>query len=164
MAALLTSEAERGATAQIVKYIAECQVLGLEVLPPDINASDFDFIVEGRAVRFGLAAVKNVGETAARALIAVRRERGEFKTIFDVVRDADSRVVNRKVLESLIKAGAFDSLGLPRSRMFPPDRRADPVQPRSPEIPAFDPVPAFRRRHSRAAGHRGRSPVDPGVG
>jgi len=118
MAALMTSEAERGATAQIVKYVAECQVLGLEVLPPDINKSDFDFIVEGRAVRFGLAAVKNVGETAARALIAVRRERGEFKTIFDVVRDADSRVVNRKVLESLIKAGAFDSLGLPRSRSF----------------------------------------------
>jgi len=118
MAALMTSEAERGATSQIVKYIAECQVLGVEVLPPDINRSDFDFNVAGHAVRFGLAAVKNVGETAARALIAVRREKGEFASIFDVVREADSRVINRKVLESLIKAGAFDSLGLPRSQSF----------------------------------------------
>ncbi|HNQ81396.1 MAG TPA: DNA polymerase III subunit alpha [Candidatus Aminicenantes bacterium] len=118
MAALMTSEAERGATSQIVKYVAECQVLGLEVRPPDINKSDFDFIVEDRAVRFGLAAVKNVGETAARALIAVRRERGPFQTIFDVVGHADGRIINRKVLESLIKAGAFDSFGLPRARSF----------------------------------------------
>ncbi|MBN1939418.1 MAG: hypothetical protein JW843_07520 [Candidatus Aminicenantes bacterium] len=116
MAALMTSEAERGATSQIVKYIAECQVLGVDVLPPDINRSEFDFNVAGQAVRFGLAAVKNVGETAARGLIATRREKGAFQTIFDVVREADSRVVNRKVLESLIKAGAFDSLGLPRSQ------------------------------------------------
>jgi len=118
MAALLTSEAERGATAQIVKYIGECQSLGLEVLPPDINASDFNFTVSGKAIRFGLAAVKNVGETAARALIAVRKERGGFRTDFEVVRDADGRVVNRKVLESLIKAGAFDAFGMPRSQSF----------------------------------------------
>jgi DNA polymerase-3 subunit alpha len=118
MAALLTSEAERGATAQIVKYIGECRILGLEVLPPDINASDFNFTVSENAVRFGLAAVKNVGETAARALIAVRKERSGFRTLFDVVRDADGRVVNRKVLESLIKAGAFDVFGMPRSQCF----------------------------------------------
>jgi len=119
MAALMTSEAERGATTQIVKYMAECQVLGLEVRPPDINRSDFVFTVEDKkAIRFGLAGVKNVGETAARALVDARREKGEFKTIFDVVRDVDSRVVNRKVLESLIKAGAFDSLGLPRAGAF----------------------------------------------
>ena len=118
MAALLTSEAERGATSQIVKYINECQSMGLRVLPPDINKSDFTFTVDGDAIRFGLAAVKNVGETAARAMIEARRARGEFKTPFDVCRDADTKVVNRKVLESLIKAGAFDSLGRPRSRHF----------------------------------------------
>ena len=119
MAALMTSEAERGATTQIVKYIAECQVLGLEVQPPDINASDFVFTVEDKkAVRFGLAGVKNVGETAARALVASSREKGKFKSLFDVVKDVDSRVVNRKVLESLIKAGAFDSLGIPRAQGF----------------------------------------------
>jgi DNA polymerase-3 subunit alpha len=118
MAALLTSEAERGATSQIVKYINECQSMGLQVLPPDINRSDFTFTVEGNAIRFGLAAIKNVGEAAARALIQVRRERGEFRTPFDICRDADTKVINRKVLESLIKAGAFDTLGRPRSRYF----------------------------------------------
>ena len=118
MAALLTSEAERGATSQVVKYIGECQDMGLKVLPPDINKSDFTFTVEGNAVRFGLAAVKNVGEASARALIQVRKDGGEFRTPFDVCRDADTKVINRKVLESLIKAGAFDSLGSPRSRCF----------------------------------------------
>lgn len=119
MAALMTSEAERGATAQIVKYLAECQVLGLPILPPDINRSDFVFTVDDmKAIRFGLAGVKNVGENAARALVAARKENGAFRTAFDVVRDVDSRIVNRKVLESLIKAGAFDSLGLPRAGAF----------------------------------------------
>jgi len=118
MAALLTSEAERGATSQVVKYINECQSMGLRVLPPDINKSDFTFTVEADAIRFGLAAVKNVGEAAARGLIEVRRQRGEFRTPFDVCRDADTKVINRKVLESLIKAGSFDSLGGPRSRHF----------------------------------------------
>ncbi|MDD8026044.1 MAG: DNA polymerase III subunit alpha [Acidobacteriota bacterium] len=118
MAALISSEAERGATAQVVKYIAECKAMGIEVLPPDINASDFSFTVKGSEIRFGLSAVKNVGETAARAMVELRRERGEFTGPFDVVRDADSRIVTRRVLESLIKAGAFDCLGLHRSQNF----------------------------------------------
>ncbi|MCX6559686.1 MAG: DNA polymerase III subunit alpha, partial [Candidatus Aminicenantes bacterium] len=118
MAALISSEAERGGTAQVVKYIGECKAMGIEVLPPDINASDFSFTVKGSEIRFGLSAVKNVGETAARAVVELRRERGAFATPFDIVRDADTRVVNRKVLESLIKAGALDSLGLPRSQCF----------------------------------------------
>jgi len=92
--------------------------MGIAVLPPDINESDFDFKVSETAVRFGLSAVKNVGETAARSLIEVREARGKFASPFDVCRDVDSRVVNRKVLESLVKAGAFDSLGWPRSRCF----------------------------------------------
>jgi DNA polymerase-3 subunit alpha len=118
MAALITSEAERGATTQVVKYIGECKAMGIAVHPPDINASEFTFTVTGDDIRFGLSAVKNVGETAARALIQLRKEKGAFASPFDVVRDADGRVINRKVLESLIKAGTFDSLGLPRSQCF----------------------------------------------
>jgi DNA polymerase-3 subunit alpha len=119
MAALLTSEAERGGTTgQVQKYINDCQQMGITVLPPDINESDFNFTVAGTAVRFGLAAVKNVGETAARDIIKTRREHGTFATPFDVVAHADSRTINRKAIESLIKAGAFDSLKWPRSQCF----------------------------------------------
>ncbi len=118
MASLISSEAERGGTAQVIKYITECKAMGISVLPPDINVSDFSFVVTGGEIRFGLSAVKNVGETAARAVIQLRRECGAFGSPFDVVREADTRVVNRKVLESLIKAGAFDSLGLRRSQSF----------------------------------------------
>ncbi len=118
MAALLTSEAERGETPQVVKYINECQQMGITVLPPDVNTSDFNFTVEGPAVRFGLAALKNVGETAARALVQARTEHGTFRTPFDVVRLADSRTINRKVLESLVKSGAFDVMGWKRSQSF----------------------------------------------
>ncbi len=118
MAALLTSEAERGATAQVVKYINECQEMGIRVLPPDVNASDFHFTVSGGAIRFGLSAVKNVGEAAVREILRERSRRGKFKTPFDVVAGVDSRLVNKKVLESLIKAGAFDSLGWRRSQCF----------------------------------------------
>ncbi len=118
MAALLTSEAERGATDQVVKYINECKEMGLKVLPPDINDSELNFSVHGSSIRFGLAAIKNVGEGAAEALIKERERKGTFRTLFDLVAGADSRVINRKVLENLIKAGAFDSLGWPRSQCF----------------------------------------------
>ncbi len=118
MAALLTSEAERGATDQVVKYIGECQRMGIPVLPPDINESDFRFTVSGTAVRFGLAAVKNVGQAAAEALVEIRAGHGRFGSPFDVGRNADPRFLNRRVIESLIKAGAFDSLGSKRSQCF----------------------------------------------
>ncbi|MBM3285361.1 MAG: DNA polymerase III subunit alpha, partial [Candidatus Aminicenantes bacterium] len=118
MAALLTSEAERGATAQVIKYINECQEMGIRVLPPDANASDFNFTVCGGEVRFGLSAVKNVGEAAVREILRERTRRGRFRTPFEVVAGVDARVVNKKVLESLIKAGAFDSLGWRRSQCF----------------------------------------------
>ncbi len=118
MAALLTSEAERGATPQVVKYINECQAMGIKVLPPDINESDLHFAVAGGEVRFGLAAVKNVGEAAVLEILAERKRRGRFASPFDIVAGVDPRVVNKKVLESLIKAGAFDSLGWRRSQCF----------------------------------------------
>jgi DNA polymerase-3 subunit alpha len=118
LAALLTSEAERGATSQVVKYINECSEMGIEVLPPDINESDFQFTVSKGNIRFGLSAVKNVGEGAIRELIKVRERKGRFVSPFDIFEDADPKTLNRKVIESLIKAGALDSLGWKRSQLF----------------------------------------------
>lgn len=118
LAALLTSEAERGATSQVVKYIHECEEMGIKVLPPDINESDFNFTVEKENIRFGLSAIKNVGEGTVRALLEGRKRRGKFLSPFDICQEVDSKVVNRKVIEGLIKAGAFDSLGWRRSQCF----------------------------------------------
>lgn len=118
LAALLTSEAERGATPQVIKYINECKEMGIEVLPPDINASDFNFVVSGKSIRFGLSAVKNVGEGAVRALLQAREKRGKFTSPFEIFEDVDSKTFNRKVIENLIKAGALDSLGWKRSQLF----------------------------------------------
>jgi DNA polymerase-3 subunit alpha len=118
LAALITSEAERGSTPQVVKYITECHEMGLKVLPPDINKSDYPFTVEGENIRFGLSAVKNVGEAAIGELLALRGKHGAFRSPFDLYQDTDSKIVNRKALESLIKAGVFDSLGWRRSQCF----------------------------------------------
>ena len=118
LAALLTSEAERGATPQVVKYINEAQGMGIKVLPPDINESEFSFMGLKNAIRFGLSAVKNVGENAVQALLEARKKRGKFSSPFDLCEEADPKVMNRKVIESLIKAGAFDSLGWKRSQLF----------------------------------------------
>ncbi len=118
LAALLTSEAERGATSQVVKYINECKEMGIKVLPPDINESDFNFTVSRCDIRFGLSAIKNVGEGAVRAIIAAREKRGKFTSPFDIFLEVNPQVVNRKVIESLIKAGAFDSLSWKRSQQF----------------------------------------------
>ena len=118
LAALLTSEAERGATSQVVKYIHECKEMGIKVLPPDINESDFNFTVSKGDIRFGLSAIKNVGEGAVRTLLQARRERGKFTSPFDIFQEAGPKVINRKVIESLIKAGACDSLGWRRSQLF----------------------------------------------
>ena len=118
LAALLTSEAERGATPQVVKYIGECHEMGIQVLPPDINASEFRFTVEGKDIRFGLAAVKGIGQAAVEELVAARKRAGGFRSPFDLFLEHDTKVVNRKAVESLIKAGAFDSLGWKRSQCF----------------------------------------------
>ncbi len=118
LAALLTSEAERGATSQVAKYITECEELGIKIFPPDINESDFNFTVVKGDIRFGLSAVKNVGEGAVRALLRAREKRGKFASPFDICEVADPKALNRKVIESLIKAGALDSFGWRRSQMF----------------------------------------------
>jgi len=108
MAALLTSEKDN--TDKLTFYINECHKMGIKVLPPDINKSEANFTVEKDKIRFGLTAIKNVGEAAISAIITERKKEGKFRSIFDFCKRIDLRVVNKKVLESLIKSGAFDSL------------------------------------------------------
>jgi DNA polymerase-3 subunit alpha len=105
-------------TDKVVTYINECRDNEIEVLPPDINESDHDFTVVDDRIRFGLAAVKNVGEAALDSIIEERLADGPYKSLEDFCCRVDLRRVNRRVLESLIKAGAFDSLGLKRSQLF----------------------------------------------
>jgi DNA polymerase-3 subunit alpha len=116
MAALLTSE--MGDTDKIVKYIEECRSMAIAVEPPDVNRSGVRFTVGGDTVRFGLAAIKNVGEAAMESILATRKADGAFTTLEDFCARVDLRLVNRRVLESLIKAGAFDGLGQPRAQLM----------------------------------------------
>jgi DNA polymerase-3 subunit alpha len=116
MAAILTSE--MSSTEEVVKYIAECRDHGIEILPPDMNESDVNFTVIDGKIRFGLAAVKNVGQGAIESIIKVRKEGGPFKSLFDLCERVDHKKINRRVVESLIKAGAFDSTGVRRSQMI----------------------------------------------
>ena len=116
MAALLSCDMNN--TDKIVLYINECRDHEIEVLPPDINESDKDFAVVEDRIRFGLAAVKNVGEAALDSIIEARLADGPYLSLEDFCSRVDLRRVNRRVLESLIKAGAFDSLGLKRSQLF----------------------------------------------
>src|SRR5882724_7354720 len=114
MAALLTSEA--GNTEKVVKYINEARGMSISILPPDVNESDLYFTPVGEAIRFGLAAIKNVGENTAKAIRESRLGQGEFKSLYDFCERIESRFLNKRVFESLIKSGAMDSLG-PREAM-----------------------------------------------
>jgi DNA polymerase III subunit alpha len=99
-------------------YVNACHELGIEVLPPDVNSSQTDFaVVEGK-IRFGLNAVKNVGETAAEAIVRARAEGGEFQSIWEFTERADPQMVNKRALESLVKCGALDSTGATRMGML----------------------------------------------
>ncbi len=109
MAALLTSVT--GNTDDVVKYINECREMGIAVEAPDINVSDANFTPHGAAIRFGLAAVKNVGLNAIESIVAGRKKLGRYKSIFEFCENVDLRLLNKRVLESLIKSGAMDSLG-----------------------------------------------------
>ncbi len=115
MAALLSSES--GNLDKTGVYVEECRRLGIEVLPPDVNSSDRAFAVEGDRIRFGMAGIKNVGENAVVAIIAERDANGPFKDIFDFCTRIDSRQVNRRVIESLNRAGAFASTGWGRRQV-----------------------------------------------
>lgn len=107
-----------GSSGKISYYVHECKQSGIEVLPPDINESDVKFTVVNGKIRFGMAAVKNVGESAVRELIAERNENGMFKSFGDFCERIGGRDFNKRCVESLIKCGAFDSFGVYRSRMM----------------------------------------------
>jgi DNA polymerase-3 subunit alpha len=162
MAALLTSVT--GGTDDVVKYINECREMGISVEAPDINVSDANFTPHGDAIRFGLAAAKNVGHNAIESIVAARKKLGRFTSIYQFCEKVDLRLLNKRVLESLIKSGAMDSLGR-RSQLIAvldnamdraqkaardaesgqhglfgvfADDQAAPVQEKLPDIPDWD--------------------------
>ncbi|MGC2111890.1 MAG: DNA polymerase III subunit alpha [Candidatus Korobacteraceae bacterium] len=126
MAALLTSVS--GSTDDVVKYINECREMGIAVEPPDINVSDAYFTPHGEAIRFGLAAVKNVGHNAIDSIVAARKECGAFKSVFEFCEKVDLHLLNKRVVESLIKSGAMDSLGRRAQLMAVIDSAMDHAQ------------------------------------
>ncbi|MGH4022766.1 MAG: DNA polymerase III subunit alpha [Pseudonocardiaceae bacterium] len=109
MAALLTSVGDDKDKAAV--YLAECRKMGITVLPPDVNTSDRDFTPVGTDIRFGLGAIRNVGGNVVDAVTRARTEKGRYADFSDFLRKVDAVVCNKKVVESLVKAGAFDSLG-----------------------------------------------------
>jgi DNA polymerase-3 subunit alpha len=114
MAALLTSET--GNTAKVVKYINECREMGITVLAPDVNFSDWSFTPDGEAIRFGLGAIKNLGQSAVEAIHKSREEAGKFTSLHEFCERVDLGAVNRRMIESLIRAGAMDTLAGSRSQ------------------------------------------------
>jgi DNA polymerase III subunit alpha len=116
MAALLSTEASN--TDNIVKYIAETRALGTEVLPPTVNDSDISFTVAGDKIRFGLGAVKGLGDAALEALLEARTKSGEFHSLYDFCERVPLKQLNKKTLETLVKSGAFDGFGRPRAQLM----------------------------------------------
>lgn len=116
MAALITSV--MGNTDKVVEYIRECNALNIDILKPDINKSFGKFSVEGHNIRFGLAAVKNVGINVINNIVKERAFNGDFKDFADLVKRLDSKDLNKRVLESLIKCGAFDNISENRASLM----------------------------------------------
>lgn len=116
MAALLTSVLEN--SVKIAEYISECRSMGISLLPPDINGSGPDFTVAGQDIRFGLVAVKGIGRNVIKSLVEERNARGPFVSFEDFCGRMYSSDMNKRTIESLIKAGAFDSLGCNRKAIF----------------------------------------------
>jgi DNA polymerase-3 subunit alpha len=139
IAAMLT--AETGNSEKVVKHINEARGMSIRVLPPDVHQSGLYFTPVGSDVRFGLAAIKNVGENTAKAICDARESRGTFKNFYDFCEAIDTRSLNKRVLESLIKAGALDCCGGSRARHFA----------------AIDDAMAFGQRaaHRKAVGQTG---------
>src|SRR5260221_47756 len=115
IASLLTSET--GNADKAVKYINEARGMSISILPPDVNESDLYFTPVGESIRFGLAAIKNVGENTAKAIRGSRTEQGRFKSLYDFCERIEPKFLNKRVFESLIKSGAMDSVG-PRESML----------------------------------------------
>ncbi|MGO8756615.1 MAG: DNA polymerase III subunit alpha [Terracidiphilus sp.] len=127
MAALLTSETSK--PESVVKYIGECREMGIPVEPPDVQVSGAQFTPHGEAIRFGLAAVKNVGGNAIESILKARAEvGGRFRSFWEFCEKVDLRLMNKRVIESLIKAGALDSLGARGQLMAAVDRAMERAQ------------------------------------
>jgi DNA polymerase-3 subunit alpha len=127
MAALLTSETSK--PDSVVKYIGECREMGIRVEPPDVQVSGAQFTPHGEAIRFGLAAVKNVGGNAIESILKARAEAGgRFKSLWEFCEKVDLRLMNKRVIESLIKAGALDSLGSRGQLMAAVDKAMERAQ------------------------------------
>jgi DNA polymerase-3 subunit alpha len=116
MAAVLSSYS--GKTENIVKYVGACKRGGIPVLPPDVNSSGADFTAVEEGIRFGLAGVRNVGEGVVAAIVEERREAGPFTSLTDFCLRVDSKALNKRTVESLVKAGAFDSTGYTRKHLM----------------------------------------------
>lgn len=114
--ALLTSVMDK--TDKIAEYVEDAKRNGIKILSPDINKSDVNFKIEKNMIRYGIGAIKNVGLIAAEEIINTRKEKGDFKDLFDFCEKVNTRVVNVKTVESLIKSGAFDFTLLPRAQLF----------------------------------------------
>jgi DNA polymerase-3 subunit alpha len=126
MAALLTSVT--GSTDDVVKYISECREMGIAVEAPDINVSAANFTPHAESIRFGLAAVKNVGGNAIESIVSARTKLGRFKSIFEFCEHVDLRLLNKRVVESLIKGGAMDSMGRRAQLMAVLDKAMEQAQ------------------------------------
>src|SRR5579864_2331278 len=126
MAALLTSET--GNAEKTVKYINEARGMSISILPPDVNESDLYFTPVGEAIRFGLAAIKNVGENTAKAIRESRLTQGEFRSLYEFCERIEPRFLNKRVFESLIKSGAMDSLGARESMLASVDDALAAIQ------------------------------------
>ncbi|MCX8021385.1 MAG: DNA polymerase III subunit alpha [Syntrophorhabdaceae bacterium] len=114
LTAMLTTEVNN--TDKLIKYITECREAGVELLKPDINESKKEFTIENGKIRYGLSGIKNVGDAAIDHILAEREKLGRFDSFFQFLSVVDSRKANKKVLESLAKAGCFDSMGIKRSQ------------------------------------------------
>ena len=150
MAALLTSET--GNTEKAVKYIHEARGMGITVLPPDVNSSELNFTPVGEAIRFGLQAIKNVGENTVLGILESRARLGAFHSIFQFCELVDAKLLNRRVLESLIKSGAMDSFGARRSQLSEMIDRAMERGQRLQREHAAGTIGIVRRCHLRGPG------------
>jgi DNA polymerase-3 subunit alpha len=115
-AAVLSNELNN--TAKVVRYINEARAQNIEILPPDVNTSLDNFTAGGNSIRFGMAAIKGIGQSAVSYIIDARNAGGPFKSIFDFCERVDSKALNKRALESLIRAGSFDSFGFNRARLL----------------------------------------------
>ncbi len=146
MTSVLT--AVRDSSERVAAAVAECRRLGIEVRPPDIHKSGLHFTVEGDAIRFGLLAVKNVGQGAIESIVANRESDGEFRSLADFCTRVDLRLANRRVLESLVKVSALNRFGHPAQLLARP-RRCDGYRPVGPA--RQDQWPDVALRHRRRA-------------